>query len=77
MSHKIQIYQKTPLDLFRKILPIILFIIATPTIISGYIGILPKKLGLEIFILFIAISIVYFTIDKLIEKFLSEDELNL
>lgn len=71
MTYKINEDLHRSLNLLRNVLALILLIIATPIITLGYVGILPKNLGLEIFITFIGIYIGYFALDSLIEKYLS------
>lgn len=72
MFHTLNNSLDMSLGLLRDILALILLTFAVPIMMFGYIGVLPKNLGLEIFITFIAISIGYFAIDSLIEKYLSD-----
>lgn len=72
MSDIIQENKNSSLDTFRKVLAMTLFIVATPIMMFGYMGLLPKNLGLKIFIAFIAMGIGYFAIDKIIEEYLKK-----
>ncbi len=61
------------LDTLRSILAMSMFIVLTPILIFGYMGVIPESLAPEIFMGVIAVSVGYFTIDILIYKHLSSN----